>query len=98
MRSIWKGCFCHPKILKLNQEKVGFQRKIWLRNSVIPEHLIGKIIYIHNGKLFKPLVITREKIGFKFGEFSYTRKFTKINKSNLKNVISKKKSTNSIKK
>ena len=36
-------------------------------------NLIGKTVLVHNGKEFKKLLITREKIGFKFGEFVFTR-------------------------
>lgn len=50
--------------------------KVWSRNSVISESLIGKRVLIHNGNVFKKLLIVREKVGFKFGDFSYTRKYT----------------------
>jgi len=30
---------------------------------------------VHNGKEFKNVVVTREKLGYKFGEFSFTRKY-----------------------
>jgi ribosomal protein S19 len=67
--------------------------KIWSRSSVIPETLLGEITLVHNGKEFKRITITRDKIGFKFGEFSFTRKVvskvksiaqTSTNKKNLK--------------
>ncbi len=48
--------------------------KVWCRNNVIPESLLGKRILIHNGNSFKRVLIVREKIGFKFGAFSITRK------------------------
>lgn len=50
---------------------------MWARNSTIPETLVGQAVFIHNGKDFIKSYITREKVGFKFGEFAYTRKFTK---------------------
>ena len=51
--------------------------KIWCRNNVIPESLLGKRILIHNGNSFKRVLIVREKIGFKFGDFCITRKYSK---------------------
>jgi ribosomal protein S19 len=48
--------------------------KIWSRNNVVPESLLGKRVLIHNGNTFKKVLILREKIGFKFGDFSSTRK------------------------
>jgi ribosomal protein S19 len=44
---------------------------------------------VHNGKEFKKIFITREKIGFKFGEFSFTKKYTKKIKKSI-NIKKKK--------
>jgi len=68
-RSLWKGFFLDSCFLK--KPKTNFN--IWSRSSSIPVSLIGKTVLVHNGKEFKKLLITREKIGFKFGEFVFTR-------------------------
>jgi len=73
-RSLWKGLFIDPKLLKNKKQKAN--SKIWSRSSVIPSSLIGETVFVHNGKEFKRVSITREKIGFKFGEFSFTRRYT----------------------
>ena len=73
-RSSWKGPFVDSYILRRTKRKLN-NLKIWSRNSVIPESLLGKTVLVHNGKDFKNVVITREKLGFKFGEFSFTRKY-----------------------
>jgi small subunit ribosomal protein S19 len=70
-RSIWKGFYLHSKIFNLKKHK------IWSRSSTIPSCLIGKKVLIYNGKNFRQILITREKVGFKFGEFSFTRAFFK---------------------
>ena len=85
-RSIWKGPFLDASLLKAQTNKIS---KIWSRTSVIPAFLIGETIFIHNGKEFKRVVITREKVGFKFGEFSFTRKYT--NKQKIVKQTAKKK-------
>jgi small subunit ribosomal protein S19 len=73
-RSKWKGNFIDNSIIKLsNQSKK--QLKIWSRRSVIPAFLIGVTVLIYNGKEFKKVKITREKVGFKFGEFCTTRRY-----------------------
>ena len=83
-RSIWKGPYVASHILKNSESGIkSFQ--IWSRNSVISEFLIGNTVLVHNGKEFKNVTITREKVGFKFGEFSLTRRH------NAKKKISKKK-------
>lgn len=74
-RSLWKGPFVDSSILRENQKKQKKKFKIWSRNSVIPEFLLGQTVLVHNGKEFKNVVVTREKLGYKFGEFSFTRKY-----------------------
>ncbi len=75
-RSIWKGKFIYNFLLNkkfLNRNK----KLVWTRNSAIPASLIGQPVYIHNGKTFIKSYISREKVGFKFGQFAYTKTFTK---------------------
>lgn len=70
-RSKWKGPFLDKIFLKtLVLKKPWF--KVWSRRSVLTSNLIGKKVFIHNGQIFKSIIITREKVGFKFGEFSLT--------------------------
>ena len=67
-RSIWKG----PYINKINQE---FKDGILVcsgRSTIMPD-LVGKKVYIHNGKSYKLLEITSQIIGYKFGEFAFTK-------------------------
>ncbi len=73
-RSKWKGNFIDKAVLKAKTENKK-QIKLWSRKSVIPAFLIGSTVLIYNGKEFKKVIITREKIGFKFGEFCTTRKY-----------------------
>jgi small subunit ribosomal protein S19 len=76
-RSVWKNNFLAQKFLKKNvNKKKQSILKIWNRNSVIPFFLIGRKVAVHNGKQFQSFTITRSKIGFKFGEFSYTRTYS----------------------
>lgn len=75
-KSVWKQKFIDPYLLS-SQFKNAKKKIIWSRTSTIPEFLIGQVVFIHNGKDFIKSYITREKVGFKFGEFAYTRKFTR---------------------
>lgn len=82
-RSIKKGVYIQTSILK----KYKFSTKqlfIWSRRSTIPFSFINKQVYIHNGKTFKRINVTREKIGFKFGEFAFTKSVAKTNKKQIK--------------
>ena len=81
-RSIWKGSFLDSYFFKRPaQKKILY---IWSRRSSIPKFLVGSTVFVYNGKLFKKLRITREKVGFKFGLFIKTRTNPSI-KKNKKN-------------
>lgn len=78
-RSKWKGNFLSKFLIKKESQIT----KIWTRNSVIPSKLLGQFVSIYNGQFFKKLLITQEKIGFKFGDFVLTRKYiSKFKKKN----------------
>ena len=79
-RSSWKGPFIDSFLLKKDLTKI---KKIWSRRSIITSTIIGKNILIYNGKVFKKIFITREKVGYKFGEFCSTRIYnSKFQKKN----------------
>jgi ribosomal protein S19 len=67
-RSKWKGFYVFLKTLELSN------RKIWHRSSTICNSFVGKLIKVYNGKDFKIMNVTRNELGFKFGEFALTRK------------------------
>lgn len=70
-RSIWKNNYLNFSFFR----KIRNKKKIyiWSRTTTIPHNLIGFTVFVHNGKIFKKVKITREKIGFKFGMFVKTR-------------------------
>lgn len=72
-RSAWKGKFIYNFLLENKFIKRKKKLNIWTRNSTIPSKLLGQKVFIHNGKQFYRVRITREKVGFKFGQFAYTR-------------------------
>jgi ribosomal protein S19 len=69
-RSKWKGPF-----FNFNLKKKKFKKKIyvWSRSSVVPRCFFGSKVWVHNGRNFKTIFISKEKIGFKFGSFCLTR-------------------------
>jgi small subunit ribosomal protein S19 len=83
-RSKWKGLFIEKSIIQLNKKKKK-KLKTYSRSSCIPSFLINKFILIYDGKEFRKCYINREKIGFKFGEFSYSRKKNEVKKKFKKN-------------
>ena len=78
-RSIWKGTFVHPSLLKkIDKIKDAPNKKpikTWSRNSTIIPDFVGHSFMIHNGKSFIPITVSEEMIGHKLGEFAPTRTF-----------------------
>ena len=79
-RSIWKGPFVHPSLLKkvdkLKDTTNKKPIKTWSRNSTIIPDFVGHSFLIHNGKTFIPITISEEMVGHKLGEFAPTRQFS----------------------
>jgi small subunit ribosomal protein S19 len=78
-RSLKKGPYVHPKLLKKVQElqRTG-QRKViktWSRASMITPDFVGLTIAVHNGRQFIPVYITENMVGHRLGEFAPTRTF-----------------------
>lgn len=93
-RSVWKGNYIAPFFFRVSSKKVLLKKKIikvWNRASSIPFSFINKNVLIYNGKVFKKIFITRQKVGYKFGELCFTRMPRRL-------MEKKKKSKNTIKK
>ena len=78
-RSVWKGPFVHPSLLKkIDKIKSGEIKKpikTWSRDSTIIPEFVGHSFLIHNGKSFIPITVSEEMVGHKLGEFAATRTF-----------------------
>ena len=78
-RSVWKGPFVHPSLLKKIDKLKNVPNKkpikTWSRNSTIIPDFVGHSFMIHNGKSFIPITISEEMVGHKLGEFAPTRTF-----------------------
>jgi small subunit ribosomal protein S19 len=68
-RSKWKGFFIKPKRSKTENR---LSAEISRNSLIVPTHT-GKTFTIHNGKSFKNMIVLKDMIGHKFGEFFKTR-------------------------
>ena len=79
-RSVWKGPFVDPslikKVEKLRSQTKKLPIKTWSRKSTIIPEFVGHSFLIYNGKKFIPIKISEEMVGHKLGEFSPTRQFS----------------------
>lgn len=91
-RAHWKGSFVEKFALnKLNVKSNSNYFNIWSRRSIIPSNFISKKVFVYTGNRFKPVFVTREKIGFKFGEFCMTRNALIEKKKETKKKVKSKK-------
>ena len=78
-RSVWKGPFVEPKLLKKVNDVVSGGKfatiKTWSRKSTILPNFVGLTFSVHNGKSFISVLINEKMVGKKLGEFAPTRKF-----------------------
>ncbi len=80
-RSKWKGVFIcyslYKKYLYLKKKNINNFIQIYNRSSVVLNEFVGGHFKVYNGLKFINLFVTENKIGHKFGEFSFTRKIRK---------------------
>jgi small subunit ribosomal protein S19 len=77
-RSLKKGPYCDPKLLKKVRNMEPGSRtviKTWSRSSTIFPEMVGFTFGVHNGKTHVPVTVVEEMVGHKLGEFAPTRKF-----------------------
>ena len=78
-RSIKKGPFCAPELLKrvdeMNQTGEKKVLKTWSRASTIFPSFVGHTIAVHDGRRHVPVYVTEDMVGHKLGEFAPTRTF-----------------------
>lgn len=67
-RSLWKGLYVKPG----NYKKISESSVISRKTSIIPK-FVGKTVQVHNGKKLKEILITKEMLSHKLGEFFKTR-------------------------
>ena len=91
-RSLKKGPFVDAHLLKKTLEaketKSNKPIKTWSRRSTIIPDMIGMTFNVHNGKVFVPVYVTENHIGYKMGEFAPTRTF-KGHKGSVQKKIGK---------
>ena len=79
----------------INYKKM-LKKGAWDKNTKIPESLIGKTVLVFDNENERPFYVTREKVGFKFGDFDCDNKLNgkidkKIKKKEKANTLTLKK-------
>ena len=79
-RSLKKGPYVHPKLLKkIARLKPGDRIviKTWSRASTVTPEMVGYTFGVHNGKTHINVHVVENIVGHKLGEFAPTRKFVR---------------------
>ena len=78
-RSVKKGPYVHPKLLKkveaVQRSGVKTVIRTWSRASMIMPEMVGLTIGVHDGRRHIPVFITENMVGHRLGEFSPTRTY-----------------------
>ena len=89
-RSKWKVPYIDPflfyKLNKLKSSTTVIETKC--RSTVILQSFVGLFFKIYTGRFYIKKRITQEMVGYKLGEFSYTRRIGQIHKKRYR-VIKK---------
>lgn len=80
MRSVWKIPYLIINSSIINQERPV----IYKRSTTITPNLIGITVSIHNGNRLVNVAITENHVGYKFGQFAFTKKRVFHKKKKLK--------------
>ncbi len=78
-RSIKKGPYIHPKLMKKVEavQRSGVQTVIrtWSRPSMILPEMVGLTLGVHDGRRHIPVFVTENMVGHRLGEFAPTRTY-----------------------
>lgn len=78
-RSVKKGPYVHPKLLKkveaVQRSGVKTVIRTWSRPSMIMPEMIGMTFGVHDGRRHVPVFVTENMVGHRLGEFAPTRTF-----------------------
>ncbi len=67
---VWKNII----LVKQNILKKVSKKNKFFRSSSIPNCFTSLRINLHKGNIFKKIFVTKQLVGYKFGEFSFSRK------------------------
>ena len=63
------------KVQAMNASNEKKPIKTWARACTIVPEFVGHTFLVHNGRKFLPIYVSERMVGYKLGEFSFTRLF-----------------------
>lgn len=79
-RAVWKGLYFNKNtfkcaiFLKIKKILKGKNKVIFNKSVNIPKNFLGFKFNVYKGFFFRNFYVNRYVLGYKFGEFSFTRK------------------------
>lgn len=78
-RSIKKGPYVHPKLMKkvnsVQRSGAATVIRTWSRASMIMPEMVGLTLGVHDGRRHIPVFVTENMVGHRLGEFAPTRTY-----------------------
>ncbi len=78
-RSVKKGPFVHPKLMKKVEavQRSGAKTVIrtWSRASMVMPEMVGLTMGVHDGRRHVPVFVTENMVGHRLGKFAPTRTY-----------------------
>ena len=85
VRSKWKAPFVDYQLLdKIIDNKTRTIIQTKSRSSTILQSFIGLVIAVYTGRVYNNVYIDEKMVGYKLGEFSFTRKLGRIHEKKSK--------------
>lgn len=78
-RSVKKGPYVHPKLIKkvnaVQRSGAPTVIRTWSRASMIMPEMVGLTMGVHDGRRHIPVFVTENMVGHRLGEFAPTRTY-----------------------
>lgn len=73
-KSVSRDLFKRSLIVKVGYNLKGYNKLIYTKYNTIIKTFLGKTFYVYKGKNYRTIKVNNNLLGFKYGEFSFTRK------------------------
>ena len=84
LRSKWKSPYINKNLLNKLRKKNLKEIYVYSRGSTILKPFIVKNLYIYQGNKYSKINVVANMVGYKMGQFSFTRKIGKIHQTKIK--------------
>jgi ribosomal protein S19 len=74
LNNVDKSMFKKILLLKVNNKLSGYNRIVFKKSNIVTKYFVNHKLLVYKGCFYRSFIITRFLLGYRFGEFAYTRK------------------------